>query len=139
MTALPPSPFLTESPDPVETEPCVVCGRPDGNRRVRIMGSMYCGLCVFAPTESVETPSRVSTVMEAAAPQTPAGAAADTSDDISDVHEIFHHARKLTAESYRQAEIDRHGLVAVEREITLWKRGAGADYMAPLDVPLFLR
>jgi hypothetical protein len=61
MTTLPPSPFLTESP------------------------------------ESVETPSRVSTVMEAAAPQTPAGAAADTPDDISDVHEIFHHARRLVA------------------------------------------
>ena len=108
MTTLPPSPFLTESP------------------------------------ETVETPSRVSTVMEAAAPQTPAGAAADTftgtiPDDISDVHEIFHHARKLAAESARQAEIDHHGLAAVEREISIWQRGAGADYMVPLDVPLFLR
>jgi hypothetical protein len=129
ITKLPPSPFLTESP------------------------------------ESVETPSRVSTVMEAAAPQTPAGAAADTftgtiPDDISDVHEIFHHARKLIAEpplamaefqgrrweiptiivpNPRQAEIDRNGLAAVEREISIWQRGAGAEYMAPLDVPLFLR
>jgi hypothetical protein len=76
MTALPPSPFLTESP------------------------------------ESVETPSRVSTVMEAAATiEPPLAAAADpfiipnfadvpeiVADDISDVHEIFHHARRLVAE-----------------------------------------
>ena len=103
MTTLPPSPFLTESP------------------------------------ETVETPSRVSTVMEAAAPQTPAGAAADIPDDICDVHEIFHHARMLVSESARQAEIDRHGLAAVEREISIWQRGAGAEHMAPLDVPLFLR
>jgi hypothetical protein len=114
-TVLPPSPFLTESP------------------------------------ESVETASRVSTVVEAAATiEPPLAAAADYNEPIfgeripdkmrtDDIHEIFHHARQLVAESRRQAEIDRHGLAAVEREISIWQRGAGAEYMQPVDVPLFLR
>jgi hypothetical protein len=100
MTALPPSPFLTESP------------------------------------ASVETQSSVSTAVEASAPlrvPQPAGAEAATiPDEISHINEIFHHARRLTVESYRRAVIDHGCLEAVATAIETWQ--AEQD---PL--PLFLR
>ena len=111
MTTMPPSPFLSESSATADLVP------------------------------------RVSAEVEAAAPFTPPqleGAAADTeglevfaepspdSDDISDVHEIFHHGRRLVEEGRRREQIDRGCLAAVEAEIAAWM-----DERDPL--PIFLR
>ena len=73
--------------------------------------------------------------MEAAAPQTPAGAAADIPDEIGDIHEIFHHARRLVAEKpANQALLD---------EITQeWNRIYPIDFEEPrfvLDPDRFMR
>lgn len=128
MSTLPPSPFLSESSATADLVP------------------------------------RVSAEVEAAAPFTPPqldGAAADTegltgleifvepspdSDDISDVHEIFHHGRRLVEEGRRREQIDRGCLVAVARAVEEWQAEYEASHgwawyaMNDLDPPpLFLR
>ena len=101
MTTMLPSPFLTESPAPVETIP------------------------------------GVSTEVEAASLSTsphPHDEAAETISDtgIGDIHEIFHHGRRLVEEGRRREQIDRGCLAAVAAEIAAWQ-----DERDPL--PIFLR
>ena len=122
MTTLPPSPFLTESPESVEDTSRVSTVAEAAAHSPPLLGAAADPY--FMPA-SVVVPDGCGASVIPAFSDVP-------EIDTGDIPEIFRCANLLCADARRQAEIDRHGLAAVAHEIDAW--------MAESDpLPLFLR
>lgn len=143
MTILPPSPFLSNSVAQLLTTDIEPAGAPPPQL------APAADLC--ESPASVETLSSVSTAGQAASLSTsphPHDEAAETIPDpgIGDIHEIFHHGRRLVQEGRRREQIERGCLAAVARAVEGWQAEYEASHgwawyaMNDLDPPpLFLR